>query len=168
MMNPESATPKVSAWSRFRGLIRLLIIVVVLAAIVLFLFPLIFKPRIDLPASLQYGSPSSLEFRISNQNLTPLTDIAYTCEVSKLTLANGSEDTKAKAIIHGSVRKIQGRHAVIGRCETGDIVTAAIKAAEYRVTMTYKTYPWPQQRTGVYGIGAQVNANGEVTGWKLK
>jgi hypothetical protein len=135
---------------------------------VIFVFPIIFKPRIDVSTGLQNASASSLEFRISNQNLTPLTDITYTCEVSKLTLANGSEDEKAKAIIRGSIRKIQGRHAVLGRCETGDIVTAPIKVAEYKVTMTYKTYPWQQQRTGVYRIGAQVNTNGEVTGWKLE
>ena len=98
LMNPESASP-LPAWSRFRGILRLLIIAAVLAVVVLFIFPIIFEPRIDLPTGLHYGSPSSLEFRISNRNLTPLTDIAYTCEVSKLTLADASQDTKAKAII---------------------------------------------------------------------
>ena len=64
-MNPESASPKLPAWSRFRGLLRLLIIVAVLAVVVLFIFPIIFEPRIDLPTGLQYGSPSLREFRIS-------------------------------------------------------------------------------------------------------
>lgn len=167
MTQPKSVSPKPPTWSRFRGFFRLLLILTVLAVIVLVIFPIIFELRIEAPTALQFGSPSTLAFQISNPNLTPLTDVAYTCEVSKLTLGNGSEDEKAKAIIRGSIRKIQGRRAVAGRCETGEVVTSPIKAAEYKVTMTYRTYPWRHQRTGVYRISAQVNGNGVVTGWKV-
>ncbi len=81
---------------------------------VIFIFPIVFKPRIDLPTGIQSGGSSSWKFGFSNQNLTPLTDVAYTCEVSKLTLADDSEDAKAKAVIRGRIRKMQSCHAVFG------------------------------------------------------
>ena len=75
----------------------------------LVIFPIIFQLRIEAPTALQFGSPSTLAFQISNPNLTPLTDVAYTCEVSKLTVGNGSEDEKAKAIIRHSTESLRLR-----------------------------------------------------------
>jgi hypothetical protein len=105
--------------------------------------------------------------QISNQNVTPLTDVEYSCEVSKLTLANGSAVTDAKVLVRGAIPKIQGRQAIRARCETAYIVNAPLKAAEYKLTLTYRTYPRPQHRTSVYRVAAQMNGNGQVTGWKL-
>jgi hypothetical protein len=84
---------------------RLLLVLAVLVVIVLVIFPIIFELRIE-ARTLQFGSPSTLAFQISNPDLTPLTDVAYTCEVSKLTLGNGSEDEKAKAIIQSPKTRI--------------------------------------------------------------
>jgi len=134
---------------------------------VVFIFPIIFEPGVEPPAELQFGSPFSMAVQISNQNMTPLTDVEYSCEVSKLTLANGSAVTDAKVLIRGAIRRIRGRQAITARCETAYIVNAPLKAAEYKLTLTYRTYPWPQHRTRVYRIAAQINGNGQVTGWKL-
>jgi len=108
-----------------------------------------------------------MTFQISNENLTPLTDVAYTCEVQKLTLADGTPVKDANVLNRGTIRRIAGRKAVTGRCQTAYLITAPLRAAEYKLTITYRAYPWPQQRAGVYPIAAQMNAKGAVTGWKL-
>jgi hypothetical protein len=138
-----------------------------LFATVVFIFPIIFGPRVEPPTELQLGSPSSVAVQISNQNVTPLTDVEYSCEVSKLTMANGSAVTDAKVLVRAAIRKIQGRQAIGAHCETAYIVSAPLKAAEYKLTLTYRAYPWPQHRTSVYRLVAQLNGNGQVTGWKL-
>jgi len=159
----EDSAPR----SNYRGIVRLLLIVAVVAGVVILVFPIIFTPRIDVPKGLQYASASSLELRISNQNLTPLTDVGYICEVSKLTLADGSAVENAKVVVRANIRRLRGRQATAGRCEASAIVSGPVKTAEYKLTMTYRSFPWPQLRTSVYRIDAQVNAKGEVTGWKL-
>jgi hypothetical protein len=145
----------------------LLSLAVLFVAVVL-VFPLIFDPRIDAPQELQFGSASSLPVQISNQNFTPLNNVEYSCALAKLTLANGSEIRDAKAVIRGIIHTISGRHAITVRCESGYIVTAPLKAAEYKLTLTYQTYPWRRSRTRGYTIDAEIGAKGEVTGWKTK
>jgi len=166
--NPEAVSPKLPVpKSRFRGPYRLMLSMAVLFVTVVLIFPIIFRPGVEPPTELQFGSPFSMAVQISNQNMTPLTDVEYSCEVSKLTLANGSAVRDAKVLIRGAIRKIQGRQAITARCETAYIVNAPLKAVEYKLTLTYRTYPWPQHRTSVYRIAAQINDNGQVTGWKL-
>ena len=167
-MKPESVSPEPPApRSRFRGPYRVLLSLAVVFVTVVFVSPIIFKPGVEPPTELQFGTPFSMAVQISNQNVTPLTDVEYSCEVSKLTLANGSAVRDAKVLIRGAIRKIQGRQAIPARCETAYIVNAPLKAVEYKLTLAYRTYPWPQHRTSVYRITAQINSNGQVTGWKL-
>jgi hypothetical protein len=139
----------------------------VLFVTVVFIFPIVFEPGVEPPTELQFGTPSSMAVQIANHNVTPLTDVEYRCEISRLTLANGSAVTDAKVLVRGAIRKIQGRQAIGARCETAYIVSAPIKAAEYKLTLTYRAYPWPQPRTSVYHIAAQTDGDGQVTGWKL-
>ncbi len=165
---PEAVSPKLPVpRSRFHGPYRLMLSMAVLFVTVVFIFPITFKPGVEPPTELQFGTPFSMAVQISNQNVTPLTDVEYSCEVSKLTMANGSAVTDAKVLVRGAIRKIQGRQAIRARCETAYIVNAPLKAAEYKLTLTYRTYPWPQHRTSVYRVAAQINGNGQVTGWKL-
>ena len=165
---PEAVSPKLRPpRSRFRGPYRVLLSMALLFATVVFIFPIIFKPGVEPPAELQFGRPFSVAVQISNQNVTPLTDVEYSCEVSKLTMANGSAVTDAKVLVRAAIRKIQGRQAIGAHCETAYIVSAPLKAAEYKLTLTYRAYPWPQHRTSVYRLVAQLNGNGQVTGWKL-
>jgi hypothetical protein len=168
-VKPESVSPNLAApRSAFGRLYRLLLMVAVLFATVVFIFPIVFEPRVEPPTQLQLGSPFSMAVRISNQNpFMPLTDVEYSCEVSKLTLASGAEVTDAKALIRGTLRKFEGRKAIAASCETAYIANAPIKAAEYKLTLTYRMYPWPQHRTSVYHIAAQMDGNGRVTGWSL-
>jgi hypothetical protein len=154
--------------SRLRGPYRLLLAMAVLFIAVVFVFPIVFAPRVDVPTVVQFASPSSMSVQISNQNLTPLTDVEYGCEVSKLTLANGSAVKDAKILIRGTIRNIPGRRAIRAPCRAAYLLGAPLQAAEYRLTLTYRAYPWPQRRTSVYDIAAQFNSNGQVTGWKLK
>jgi hypothetical protein len=163
-VSPQIPAPR----SRFRGPYRLLLVMAVLFVVVVFLFPVVFPPRIDVSTGLKFASPSSMPVRISNQNLTPLNHVEYACELSQLTLANGSVVTNAKVLTRGTILTVPGRRAVTIRCETAYIVTAAIKSAEYDLTLHYRAYPWPQQRARSYRIVSQVDANGSVTGWKLQ
>jgi hypothetical protein len=98
--------------------------------------------------------------------VTPLTDVVYTCEISNLALADGSIVSNAKVLTHGSIRKIQGRQGVPAHCESGYLPSAPLKAAEYRLTLEYRAYPWPQLRTAIYRIAAKLDGKGQVTGWK--
>jgi hypothetical protein len=152
---------------RFRGPVRLALTLAAVIVIVVFFFPLIFQIRVDVPAEVKFGSASSMSFRISNQNLTPLTDVEYSCEVLKLTLSNGAPVKDANVLNRGNVRRISARRAVMGQCQTGYLITAPLQTAEYKLTITYRAYPWPQQRTSLSRIAAQLNGKGEVTGWKL-
>jgi hypothetical protein len=144
-----------------------LLVLAVLGISVVFIFPLIFQPRVVPPTDLHFGNPSAVVIPVSNQNLTPLTNLEYSCELSKMTLANGSEITNATVLVRGSVRKMGGRKAIPVRCEAAYLVTAPLKTAEYKLTISYRMYPWPQRRESVYHIAAEMNADGLVTGWKL-
>lgn len=166
-IKPGSVSSKRAPGSRFRGLYRLLLIMAVFFVAVVFLFPVILEPGIDVPTDLQFASPSSLVVQISNQNLTPLMDLEYSCEVSKLTLANGSAVTDAKVLIRGTIRKLAGRRAISARCQTAYLVTAPLKTAEYTLTITYRAYPWHRERTSVYRIAARINGSNQVTAWKV-
>jgi len=161
-MNPDSPTPN----ARLLRILGVFLSVALFSAAVVFLLPLVFAPRIDTPTGLKYATPSSVDFRISNQNFTALTDVEYACEISKLILANGSAVENAQEVIRGRVRNIPARHAIAARCETSAIITSPVKAAEYKLKITYKPYPWPQQRSVEYRIEAEVNGRGEVTAWK--
>jgi len=135
--------------------------------IFVFISPLVFQPGIELPSNLQLGSPFSMQVRVANQNVTPLTDVEYSCEVSTLTLASGAEVTDARVLIRGTIRKIGGRQAVAEPCETAYVPNAPVKTAEYKLTLTYRMYPWPQRRTAIYHIAAEIESNGRVSGWRL-
>ena len=162
---PGSSNPTAQR-SSFRGPNRELLGLAVLFVSLVFIFPIVFKPRVDAPTDLPFGSASSVSVQISNQNVTPIDDVEYSCELSKLTLANGSAITNAKVLTRGVIRKIPGRKAVVVRCESAYIVTAPLKAAEYTLTLRYRAYPWPKLRSSVHRIAAQINSNGQVTGWK--
>jgi hypothetical protein len=163
-VSPKHPTPK----SAFKRLYLLLLVIAVLFATIVFIFPIVFKPGIEPPTQSAFASPLSMTVRISNQNpFIPLTDVEYSCEVSKLTLATGDEVTDAKTLIRGTVRRFEGRRAIAASCDTAYIVNGPFKAAEYKLTLTYRMYPWPQHRTSVYRIAAQMDGNGHVIGWSL-
>ncbi len=164
-LQPESpALP--APRSRLRGPYRIVLTVAVLAIALFLIFPFTFAPRIDVPAGIRFGSPSSVPVQISNLSLTPLHDLEYNCSVSKLTRNNGTAITDARVLTRGFIKRIGGRQALTVRCETAYIVTDRLQAAEYTLTLHYQTSPWPQQRTSTYRIAADINSNGEVTGWK--
>lgn len=163
-----SVSPKLPApRSRFRGAYRPILGIAVLFVTVVFVFPIIFKPGVEPLTESQFGSPFSMAVEISNQNLLPITDVEYSCEVSRLTLANGSAMRDPKVLVRGAVRKIQGNHAITAHCETAYIGNAPVNAIEYKLTLTYRMYPWPQHRTSVYRIATHINSNGQATGWRL-
>lgn len=128
--------------------------------------PLVLEPRVDAPADLPFGSASSVSVQISNRNVTPLDDVEYSCELSKLTLANGSAIGNAKVLVRGVIRKFPGRRATIVHCESAYIVTVPLKAAEYTLVLRYRTYPWPKLHSSTYRIAAKISSNGQVTGWR--
>ena len=164
---PESVSSDPPAQkSRFRGPYRLLLVFLVLFVALFLVFPAIFSPRIDLPNELKFGSASGLTVQVSNQNFTPLNNIEYSCELSKLTSSNGSAITDAKVLTRGIIRKIPGRNAVTVRCESAYIITVPLQVAEYKLTLKYRASPWPQLRTSEYRIAAQLDSRGQVTGWK--
>ncbi len=167
-ITPPSGSPQPARRSRYRGAVRLLIALAALSVIVVFLFPLVFAPRIDVPGDLPFGNPSSLSAQISNPNMTPLLDVEYTCELSKLTLANGSAVPNEQVLIRGAIRKIDGRSGALARCQAAYLVTAPLQAAEYKLTLWYRAYPWRTRHTQVYRIAAKVDSRGEVKGWKLE
>ena len=167
-IKPGSVSPKLPApGSRFRGPYQLLFGLAVLFITVVFVFPAIFKPGVE-PAESQFGSPFSMAVQISNQSLTPLKDVEYSCEVARLTLADGSAVEGAKVLVRGTIRKIQGSREVTAHCETAYVANAPVHAIEYKLTLTYSTFPWPQRRTSVYRIATQINSNGQVAGWKVR
>jgi hypothetical protein len=153
--------------SRFHGVYRLLLVLAALALVVVFIFPLIFSPGVEAPADVRFGSPSALQVQISNQNLMPLKDVEFSCEVSRLELAQGSQASNPQALVRGSIKKLEGRRAITAPCETAYLVTSPVKAVEYKLTITYRVYPWPYRRTKVSHIAARISGSGQVTGWKV-
>ena len=167
-IKPQSVSPKLPApGSRSRRAYRPILGIAVLFVTVLFVFPLVFKPGVEPLTQAQFGSPFSTAVEISNQNLLPIKDVEYSCEVSRVTLANGSAMRDAKVLVRGSVRKIQGNHSITAQCQTAYTGDVPVYAIEYKLTLTYQMFPWPQHRTSVYRIASQINGNGQATGWKL-
>ncbi|HLK50416.1 MAG TPA: hypothetical protein VKT49_19885 [Bryobacteraceae bacterium] len=146
--------------------IRLAVTLSIVAAVVFFAFPILFAPRVEVPEKVQYGSASSVMFQIANQNLTPLRAVEYSCEVSRLVLTSGAAVRDANVLNRGRFPRIAGRRAALGRCQTGYIVTMPVKAAEYKLTVTYTAYPWTARKVLTVRIAAQFDAKNEVTGWK--
>ena len=166
-MEPSSPPKLPARKPRLGRPYRILLSLGVLFVAVVFIFPLILEPGIEPPADVLFGNPSSIAVQIANRAVTPLEDVTYTCEISQLTLAEGSAVADAKVLTRGTIRKAPGRRSITARCRTAYLVAAPLKAAAYTLTLTYRTFPWPQRRTSVYRIAAQINGSGRVTGWKV-
>ena len=163
-MSPQLPAPRSDLGRTY----RLLIMLAALFVTVVFVFPLVLTPGVEPLTSFPFGNALSMAVRISNPNpFTPLTDVEYSCDIWNVTLASGTEVKNANVLIRGTRQKFDGRQAITARCETAYIVNAPIQAAEYRLTLTYRTFPWPEYRKNVYHIAAQVDGNGRVTGWAL-
>lgn len=152
---------------RIGGPYRLVFSLSILVGMVVIVFPILFRPGVEPVNDLQYGSPFAVTVQISNQSLTPLMDVEYSCEVSRLTLANGTEVRDAKVVARGAVRRMTARRMLTAHCETAYIVNAPVRVVEYKLTLSYRSFPWPQRRTGVYYIGTEVSGKGQITGWQL-
>ena len=139
----------------------------VLFVTVVLIFPLVFEPVVQLRAESPSGNPFSIQLLVANQNMTPVTDVEYTCEVSTLTKPGGAEVTGAGVLIRGTIRTIPGRRAIAEPCETA-FVEGPVQTAEFKVTISYRMYPLPKHRTSVHYVAAQVDRNGRVTGWRVK
>ena len=59
-----------------------------------------------------------------------------------MTLANGSAVPNEQVLIRGAIRKIDGRSGAMARCQAAYLVTAPLQAAEYKLTLWYRAYPW--------------------------
>jgi hypothetical protein len=142
--------------------------VLLLAALIvgaLVLFPALFGPNVETPPAAFSFDPFSLAVRITNQNVTPLTQVQYTCEATLVELATGLQLDDAKVVDHGNIPKLQGRHAITARCGTAYVINAPLKAAEYRLTLKYRGFPWPRERANEYHFAAVVDSSGRVTKW---
>src|SRR5262249_47033634 len=159
IVSPSPPTPR----SDFSRSYRLLLILAVFFLVVVFIFPIILSPGVEPQNSLSTGSSLSMTVRISNRNpFMPLKEVEYTCEAWKVILASGAEVTDASVLTRGSLQQIEGSNMITVPCETAYIVNAPIKMAEYRLTLTYRTYPWPDHRTSVFRIAALTDGNGRV------
>lgn len=167
-ITPPSGSPEPARRSRVRGPLRLVGALGVLFIAVVLVFPLVFGPRVDVANELPFGNPASLPAQISNQNLTPMMDVEYTCMLSKMTLANGSAVPNEDVLIRGSIRKIDGRGGAIARCQAAYLVTSPLQAVEYKLTLWYRAYPWKERHTRVYRLAAKIDEKGGVKGWKLE
>lgn len=166
--SPNLVSPRLPApRSDFSRTHRLLLMLAGFFVIVILILPLVLTPGVE-PGQLPFENSLSMTVRISNRNpFMPLTDVEYSCEVWNVTLATGDEVTDANVLSRGSLQKFDGRQEITARCETAYLANTPIKSAEYRLTLTYRTYPWLQPRTSVYHIAAQIDGSGRVTGWAL-
>ena len=142
--------------------------IAVLVLVLIFVCPLVFRPGVEPPPDLRFLSPYSMAFALSNQNVTPVRNLEYTCEVSRLVLAGGAVLGNAKVVTRGAMRNLPGRRAIPVRCQTAYLVRGHLQALEYQLTLKYRAYPWPQDRTSLYRIAAQIDAQGQVTAWKVQ
>ncbi len=149
-------------------LARTATVLAALAVTVLVIFPLLFGPGVEDPSTRFPDNPFSLEVKISNENLTPLTNLEYYCEPVQIELANGVKIPDVKVVNQGRITRFRGRKAITVRCETAYIIDAPIKNAEFKLALKYRTYPWPSDRTSEYRFAAVVDASGHVTKWVRK
>ncbi len=166
---PPPAPPLTTIRARSkRGIYRALTMLATFFVVVLLIFPVLFAPAVDLPYPLLPANPTSLTVKISNENLTPLTNFEYTCELGALDLKNGVHVTDATVVNKGHIVKFQGRKAITARCETAYLVNAPIKDADYKLTLNYRVYPWNKEYTKEYRLAAVVDGSGHVTKWVRK
>ena len=166
---PAPATPlnRTSGRSR-RGVYRALMMLAAFFVALTVIFPLAFGPGVDLPYPILPGNPTALTVQISNQNLTPLTNIEYTCALDQLDLTSGVHVSDATMVIRGHIMKLDGRKAINAECQTVYPVNAPIKDAAYKLTLNYRVYPWSKDYTKEYRLAAVVDAEGHVTKWVRK
>ena len=152
--------------SRLRAAYRLLLFIAVFMVAVVLVFPLVVRPAVQPPTRSPFGNPISV--LVANQNMMPITDVEYSCEVSHLTQANGAALTGQNVLIRGTIRRIPGRQAITELCEIGSDAEARIQAAEFKITVSYRMYPWPARHTSVYYLGSQMDQNGRPAEWKVR
>ena len=140
--------------------------VMVIAALVV--FPLLFGPGVAVPSEVFPGNPFLLEVKLSNENITPLTDVEYTCQAVDVELASGVQVKDAKVLNQGRIRKFQGRRAISARCETAYLIDAPLKKLEFKLSLKYRAYPWPVDQTREYRFAATIDGQGRLTGWVQK
>jgi hypothetical protein len=145
-----------------------LVLLILLLAAVLATFPLIFGPRVEILPSPYPGNPFSLSLSIADQNLTPFTDLDYSCSTEHVEPASGSLEHDPKAVREGLRKRLPGREAMVALCDTAYFITTPLKSAEYKLMVRYRAFPWPQLRTREYYFRATVDSTGHVTGWTAK
>lgn len=143
--------------------VLLLVIAVLVAA--LLSFPWIFGPRVEIQPSPYPGNPFSLSLSIANQNLTPFTDLEYTCTSENIEPAGEPLAHDPQAVHRGRRLRLPARTAMAAICDTAYFITAPLKSARYRLTLHYRAFPWRQIRTSEHYFRAQLDGNGHVTGW---
>ena len=97
---------------------RVLLLLIALLAGFLVGFPLIFGPRVEILPSPYPGNPFSLSLGIANQNVTPFSDIAYSCAAEHVEPASGSLAHDPKAVREGLRKRLAGRAEMVARCDT--------------------------------------------------
>jgi hypothetical protein len=149
-------------------LVKVLAFVGLFLFAVFVIFPIAFGPGVEDPVSRFPGNPFYLEVKISNENLTPLTNVQYTCQAENVELQSGVKPSDVRVLNQGQIRKFQGRRATTIRCETAYIIDVPVKSAEFHLTLKYTAYPWRIDRAADYRFAAAVDAKGQITKWVRK
>jgi hypothetical protein len=154
--------------SRLKRWQRPLIVLATVAITVLIVFPLTFGLNVEAPTERFPGNPFVLEVRISNENVTPFTNVEFSCQAADIALASGAQVNDAKVLNQAKIRRFPARRAVRERCETAYLIDAPLKSLEFQVVLKYRVYPWPVDRTVEHRFAAKIDSSGHVTGWTRK
>jgi len=126
---------------------------------------LISRPSIATPAFADPRDAFMLAVHIQNETLLPFRQIRYTCDAMDVQLKTGASPGDYKAVGRGFARILRARQSIEARCSVGEPIDAPLKQATYRLAMTYRSFPWLNDRTMVQDFVAQLNANGQIEKW---
>jgi hypothetical protein len=154
--------------SRGRSPYPMLLVLIALLAGTLLILPRVYGPRVDILPSPYPGNPFSLSLSIANQNLTPFTDVQYSCGGEHIEPAGEPLAHDPRVVNQGRRLRLAGRTAMVARCDTAFMIAAPLKSAEYKLTIRYRAFPWPQTFTRQRDFAAQLDGSGQVTGWVAK
>ncbi len=132
---------------------------------------LFLRPTVQSPLLLFPGNPLSIPFEIKNENILPLVDVQYGCELLTARIKDRPNITIDRDITEKMepARTVWGRQSMTARCDKGIAIQGLpIERAEYRLILSYFALPLPIRMHASYDFSAIADDAGNVVRWVPK
>jgi hypothetical protein len=122
-----------------------------------------FPPSVEaLPSGFDH---EPLSFKVTNDSSVVVLEPNYSCDLVKFAAPGGTVNSARVRYNANRLRTLWFRESTTATCESSRAIDLPpFGGAKYRVTLMFKTPPWPLTRTRTYDFVAVIQ-NGAIRSW---